>query len=128
MRLLRERRGAGDHPLIVWLTRKNSKTVGDFKSAIDEVYDALGVPATYTDRDGATQCVTAIVEYDLQQFGTVADISGKTAVISVRVSEMAEKPRRGETYTVKEDGCTETVYTVDSTPYADELEHRALVA
>lgn len=96
--------------------------MADFQSAIDEVYAALGVSATYTDRDGATQCVTAIIEHDLQQFGNVADISAATAVISVRVSQMAEKPRRTETYTI--DG---TVYTVDSIPYADELEHRALV-
>jgi hypothetical protein len=90
---------------------------------MDEVYSALGVEAIYTDRNGATQCITAIIEHDLQQFGNVADISGKTAVVSVRVSEMADKPRRGDTYTVGD-----TVYTVDSIPYADELEHRALVA
>ena len=95
----------------------------DFRAAVDEVYDVLGVCATYTDRDGATQSVRVIVEHDLRQFGNVADIAGKTAVISVRVSQMVEKPRRGETYTI--DG---TVYTVDSIPFADELEHRALVA
>lgn len=95
----------------------------DFGPAIDEVYSALGDAAIYTDRNGATQSVLAIVEFDLQQFGNVADIGGKTAVVSVRVSEMADKPRRGDTYTVGD-----TVYTVDSIPYADELEHRALVA
>jgi hypothetical protein len=96
--------------------------VTDFQAAVDEVYATLGVEATYTDRDGATQCLTAIIEHDLQQFGNVADIAGKTAVVSVRVSELAERPRRGETYTVGT-----TVYTVDSIPYADDLEHRALV-
>lgn len=95
----------------------------EFLASIDALYDAMGVETTYTDRDGATQSVSAIVEHDLQTFGNVADIAGKTAVISVRVSDMAEKPRRGETYTVGA-----TVYTVDSIPYADELEHRALVA
>ena len=95
----------------------------DLQVGIDEVYSLAGVTATYTDRDSATQSVTALVEYDLQQWGTVAEIAGKTAVVSVRVSEMAYPPRRGESYTIGA-----TVYRVDSILLSDELEHRALVA
>lgn len=95
----------------------------DLNTGIDEVYALAAIAATYTDRDSATTAVTALVEYDLQQWGNVAEIAGKTAVVSVRVSEMAYPPRRGETYTI--DG---TVYVVDSILRADELEHAALVA
>jgi len=90
---------------------------------MDCIYSQFAVPVTYTDRDGASQTVQAIVLHDLQQFGEVADISGKTVAISVRVSEMAYPPRRGETYTVGA-----RVYTVDSTIAVDELEHTALIA
>ena len=91
--------------------------------AIDAIYEVGGVAAVYTDRDSATTNVKAVVEYDLQTFGDVADVAGKTAIVSVRVSELAYPPRRGETYTVNG-----TVYTVDSILVSDELEHRALVA
>lgn len=95
----------------------------DLASGIDDIYRVFAVSATYTDRVAATQTVSAIVSLDLQQFGSVADVSGKTAAISVRVSDMALPPRRGETYTIGA-----KVYTVDSIITADELEHTALVA
>lgn len=95
----------------------------DIDAGADEIYTIAGVSATYTDRDSATQSVTALVEYDLQQWGDVAEIAGKTAVVSVRVSEMANPPRRGESYTIGG-----TVYVVDSILLSDDIEHRALVA
>ena len=95
----------------------------DFLDSVNAIYEVAGVCATFTDRDSATTEVTAIVEYDLQQYGQVAEIAGKTATVSVRVSELALPPRRGETYTVGS-----TVYVVDSILLSDELEHRALVA
>ncbi|MEE4250695.1 MAG: hypothetical protein V2I38_08910 [Alcanivoracaceae bacterium] len=95
----------------------------DLQQAITDLYTIAGISATYTDRDSATQSVTAIVEYDLQQFSDIANVAGSTALISVRVSEMANPPRRGETYTVGSE-----VYTVDSILLSDDLEHRALVA
>lgn len=95
----------------------------DLVVAIDELYEFGGIEATFTDRDGSQKSVTAIVEYDLQQYGEVAEIAGKTATISVRVSELALPPRSRTTYTVGS-----TVFTVDSILLSDELEHRALVA
>ena len=95
----------------------------EFLDSVDAIYGVVGVPATFTDRDSSATAVTAIIEYDLQQYGGVAEIAGKTATISVRVSELALPPRRGETYTIGS-----TVYTVDSILLSDELEHRALVA
>jgi hypothetical protein len=95
----------------------------DTLAGINLIYEVGGIPVVYTDRNGVTKTVTAIVNYEIATFGTVADVSGKTASISVRVSDMANKPRRGETYTVGA-----TVYVVDSILRADELEHEALVA
>ena len=95
----------------------------DLSTGIDDVYALAGIAATYTDRDSTATSVTALVEYDLQQWGTVAEIAGKTAVVSVRVSEMPHPPRRGESYTIGG-----TAYVVDSVLLSDELEHRTLVA
>lgn len=91
--------------------------------AINTIYsDRNTVPCVYTNRDGVTQTVRAIPEYDLTTYGDTLEVSGKTAIIGVRASEMAA-PRNGETYTI--DG---TVYRIDSLVASDELEHRALVA
>ena len=95
----------------------------DLLEAADDLYTLAGVPAVFTDRDLSTSTVTAIVEYDLQQFGEVADISGMTATISVRVSEMTLAPRSRTTFFVNGED-----YTVDSTLLSDEIEHRVLVA
>lgn len=95
----------------------------DLSDGLDAVYDYAGVACTYTDRNGAITEVTAIIDYALSQYGDVADVAGKTAVISVRVSDLADRPRRAETYTI-----AGTVYSVDSIIRADDLEHVALVA
>jgi hypothetical protein len=95
----------------------------DMADGMDALYSIGGVKAIYNDQDGNPTNVTAIIEHDLEQYGTVAEVAGKVAAISVRVSELKYKPRRAETYTI--DG---TVYTVDSILRADELEHVALVA
>lgn len=100
----------------------------DFSAVTDDLYEYAGIECIYTDRNGDTTTVTAIIDYSLQEYGTVADVSGKIAVISVRISELADRPRRGETYTIYPNQSNEATYTVDSIVRADELEHAALVA
>lgn len=95
----------------------------DLQAGIEGIYSAFSVAATHIDRDGTSTAVRAIVVRDLQQFGDVADVSGKTAAISVRVSELALSPRRGDRFTVGS-----TTYTVDSAIAADELEWTVLCA
>lgn len=91
--------------------------------AINAIYaDRNTVPCIYTNRDGVTQTVRAIPEFDLTTYGDTLEVAGKTAVIGVRASEMAA-PRNGETYTIGG-----KVYRIDSLVASDELEHRALVA
>ena len=90
---------------------------------INALYDRAGVSATYTDRDDATSSVTVIVDYDLSNYGDVAEVSQATAALSVRVSEVTEIPRRGETFAVS--GSTLVVSTALQ---SDELEHTVLVA
>ena len=94
----------------------------DLQRAIDAIYSARNTEeCIYTPLTGDAKTVRAIIEHDLQQYGDVADVSGKTAVISVRASELGYGPRRNETYTIGG-----KVYTVDSLLASDELEHRAL--
>lgn len=95
----------------------------DQASGIVETYEFFGVPAIYTDKAGDTCNVTAIIDFDLNQYGDVAEVMGKTAVVSVRVSEIPRVPRKGESYTI--DG---TVYVVDTALNEDNLEHSVLVA
>jgi len=95
----------------------------DFRRAIDALYDAASVLATYTDKDGGVSIVRVMLDRDLSTYGDNVEVSKGTATISVRASEMPEPPRRGETFLV--DGST---YRVVSTLTSDELEHASLVA
>lgn len=94
----------------------------DMTAAAKDMYSLFGVSCDYAGRD-TDKTVTAIIEHDIAQYGDVIDISGMVATISVRVSEMAYPPRRGDTYTIA--GKT---YVVDSPVRADEIEHVMLVA
>ena len=93
--------------------------------ATNRVYSAFGLAATYTDRNGATTPCTVLVEQDLTRYGETAQVNVKTAVVSVRLSELAAAPRRAERFTLSEAG---TVYTVDSLQASSELEHKVFVA
>lgn len=93
--------------------------------ATDRVYTAFGLAATSIDRNGANTPCTVLVEQDLARYGEVAQVNVKTAVLSVRVSERAEAPRRSERFTLTDAG---TIYTVDSLQASSELEHKVFVA
>ena len=89
----------------------------------DAIYNAFGVAAVYTDRDAATTNVTVIVDRNLSQYGEVANVSAQDAVVCVRTSELAEAPRREDTFTVGA-----KVWTVDSLIASDEQEWRVLAS
>lgn len=102
--------------------RNQTATIGRMT---DRVYTAFGDKATFTDRaNNATPC-TVVVERDLTKYGEVAQINVKTAVICVRLSEVAQPPKRGETFTLTHTG---QVFTVDSLQAVDEFEHRVFAA
>lgn len=92
---------------------------------IDRVYSAFGESATYTDRNGATAPCVVVVERDLTKYGEVAQVNVRTAVVHVRLAEVANPPRRGETFTL---GQTGQVLTVESQQALDQFEHRVFVA
>lgn len=94
----------------------------DFLEGLNAIYEAASVSAVFEDRDSKESKCNAIINYNLSIYGDVAEVSGLTAAISVRKSELVYPPRRGEAYTI--DG---TVYVVDSILTEDELEHTALV-
>lgn len=90
----------------------------------NRVYVRFGEAATYTDKLGASLPVTVVVEHNLTQYGQVAAVQGKTAVINVRLSELANAPRRGETFTL----ATGEALTVDSVLSSDGIEHKAVAS
>ena len=91
--------------------------------ATDRVYQAAGVAAAFSGADADGAC-TVLVEQDLSRYGDTAKISAKTAVLSVRVAELAEAPRRGDTFVMSDD----LTYTVDSLLSTDTLEHKVFVS
>ena len=92
--------------------------------ATDRVYSAFGAAASYTDRNGVVTPCTVLEEQDLARYGETAQVNVKTAVLSVRVAEVAGAPRSGEHFAVT-GGAT---YRVDSLQGSDALEHRVFVA
>jgi len=99
-----------------------------FKNALSRglgrVYDAAGDAATYTDRNSVQTPCTVLVEQDLSRYGESAQVNVRTAVLSVRVSEVANAPRRGDTFAIA-GGAT---YKVDSLQGSDGVEHKVFVA
>lgn len=94
-----------------------------FRAGINSLYAAAGVPATYINQSGTSTSVTAIVLFDLSSYGESVEVQQATATVSVRVSEVAQAPRRGERFVVGS-----TTYRVISVQSSDELEHTSLVA
>ncbi len=91
--------------------------------ATDRVYAVAGVAARYQDRDGFVTDCTVLLERDLSRYGEVAQVQARTAVLSVRVSELAEAPRKGELFTVGD-----VELRVDALLRTDEIEHKVVVA
>lgn len=98
-------------------------------NATDRVYASAGVAARHEDTIGVQTSVTVLVERDLSRFGDAAQVSVRTALVGVRISELADCPRRGDTFTlINADATDGEVLTVDSLQRADELEHRVYAA
>lgn len=95
-----------------------------FTPDLSPFYALDGRPATYTPRNGTPVPCTVLVETDLTKYGQTAAVNVATAIISVRVSEVLEAPRRGDTFAIT-GGPT---YHVDSLQSTDALEHKVFVA
>ncbi len=98
-------------------------------SATDRVYRSAGVAARHEDGVGAQTACTILVERDLSRFGEAAPVNVRTALVGIRRSELADCPRRGDTFTLLDAaGADGEVLTVDSLQRSDELEHRVFAA
>lgn len=89
------------------------------------MYAKFGDAATFTDRDAASTACTVLVDRDLTRYGEVAVVNQRTAVVSVRTTEIATPPRRSERFTLTESG---QVLTVDSLQGSDPFEQRVFVS
>jgi hypothetical protein len=94
-----------------------------FVSMVNHVYTALGRAAQYQERDDeeATDC-RVIVSYDLTQWGDVIQVQNDMAMVSVRKSEIEDRPRRGDLFLM----ATGREYEVERVMVSDEYEHRVL--
>ncbi len=91
---------------------------------VGRVYARFGEPAMHTDTQGVSRPVTVVVERSLAQYGQVAAVQGKSAVLNVRLSELPNRPRRGETFTL----ASGEALTVDSVLSSDGIEHKVVAA
>ena len=93
-----------------------------FLSMVEHVYGALGRSAEYEGEDGVEMC-KVIMSYDLTQWGDVITVQNDMAQISVRRSEIPDRPRRGDTFRL----ATGQEFLVERVMRSDEYEHRCLV-
>jgi hypothetical protein len=78
------------------------------------VFTTFGQAAIHTRGSVETPC-TVVVDYNLIQFGDQINVSNASAIVTVRQSEIADKPRRGDKYTLE----NSQVLRVDATPIYD---------
>lgn len=101
--------------------------MGLFQSGIvrglDRVYATAGEAAVYTNRLAQGTPCTVLLETDLTRYGEQAQVNVRTAVLSVRVAQVAAAPRQGETFLIGA-----RTWRVDSLQASDALEHRVFVA
>ena len=97
-----------------------------FAEDMSVFYDLGGFAqaATYTPRSGPAVPCLVLVEHDLASYGQTAQTQVGTVVLSMRVSEVPEAPRRGDTFAIA-GGAT---YKVDSLQLSDGMEHKVLAA
>lgn len=96
-----------------------------FEHGLTALYGVMGESCTYKDKAGWNRSCTVIVDRNLSQYGEVASVQGKVAVVIVRRTEVPERPRREETFEL-EASCETLV--VDSVITSDDFEHRVLCA
>ena len=94
-----------------------------FERANARVYKRLGEDALYTPQAGAPATVRILLDRTLASIGDTAQVNARTAVLAVRVAEVADAPRRGETF-----AASGRTWKVDSALPSDEFEHRMLVS
>lgn len=94
-----------------------------FTVDLQPFYDLDGQAATYTDRAAVPTPCTVLLDTDLTRYGEQAQVNVRTAVISVRLAEVAAAPRSGDTFLIGTRS-----WRVDSLQASDALEHRVFVA
>ena len=78
------------------------------------VFGTFGVSAVHTRAAVNTPC-TVVIDYNLVQFGDQINVNNASALVHVRQSEIASKPKRGDYYTLE----NSQVLRVDATPIYD---------
>lgn len=92
---------------------------------IDRLYERVGEPARYTFLDATTIDCTVMPTRDLERYGVVAEVNAPIVIMSVRVSEIPTRPRRGEKVSLAD---TDVEYHVSEVLTSDRFEHRFIAA
>jgi len=93
-----------------------------FANAVANIFAALGRDAEYEGQDEDAEC-RVIVSHDLTQWGDIITVQNNQAMISVRKSEIEDRPRRGDLFRL----ASGREYQVERVMVSDEYEHRLLV-
>lgn len=99
-----------------------------FDPVLQDAYAFFGDGALYAARGGAGVPVRVLIDGNLSQYGEVARVAGKTVVVSLRVSEVPDLPRSGDTVSVTSGPYQGRALRVDSVLESDALEHKVLAA
>lgn len=91
---------------------------------VSRVYARFGEPATYTNKLGDYVPVVVVVERNLIQYGQIAAVMGKTAIVNIMRTDLAAVPRRGDSFTLTGG----EVLTVDSILSSDSIEHKVVAS
>jgi len=105
-----------------------SQASSDIREAMDTIYDEFGDDAHFTARDCPAVACAVLIDHNLQRYGNVAAVAGKTVALRVRRQQVAEPPRRGDVFDVTSGEFAGRTFTVDSLVASDEFEHRVLAA
>ena len=92
------------------------------QAAIDPGYAVFGQDAIYTDRDLNDKPCRIVLSFDLAKWGDAITVTSYQAMVNVRRSEIAGRPRRGETFTT----AMGQVFAVEQVLTATEYEYMVL--
>lgn len=87
------------------------------------LYRKNGEAAQYFAHDGFPTDCTVIVNRDATTLGDALEVTAQSVLISVRVSEVCERPRTRERFFLPETG---EEFIVDQVAGTDELEHKVI--
>lgn len=105
-----------------------SRAATALSRATDRAYSLFGDEAIFSARDEAARGCSVLFDHDVARYGEVAQVAGKTVVVSVRVRDVPCLPRKGDLFDITSGPFAGRALRVDSVVASDEFEHKVLAA